>query len=174
MSRNVDLIICNHFQLWENISIASWETTCSVSKLILHRTARNLTMRNLFTSSFLFLVLNLIFTYTGYSCCASKQLCRFRNLRLSKLGRHVPLGQPIGGDITTFIRRHNTILHMGSTEASTISSVDVSEEFFLNGLSDVQRSIVTADLNNIRVQAGPGSGKTRWRFCENLAKFMSS
>ena len=32
---------------------------------------------------------------------------------------------------------------------------------FLDSLNEIQRHIVTADLSNIRVQAGPGSGKTR-------------
>lgn len=39
--------------------------------------------------------------------------------------------------------------------------VDFNDENYLHGLSSAQREIVTADLNNIRVQAGPGSGKTR-------------
>ena len=32
---------------------------------------------------------------------------------------------------------------------------------YMQSLNAVQRSIVSADLRNIRVQAGPGSGKTR-------------
>lgn len=131
------------------------------STFALFRATRMLTMRKIFTFSFIALVLNSILTFTGYLCYASQPLCRFRNLRLSKLGRYVPLYQSICGDIPKHLGRYLTTLHMGNTESSTSSSTDVNEEFFLNGLSDVQRSIVTADLNNIRVQAGPGSGKTR-------------
>jgi hypothetical protein len=118
-------------------------------------------MSNIFKFPFLAQVFNLILIFTAYLCYATQHLCRFRNLRPSKLGRNVSVGQSIGCDFTKFISRYNTRMHMRSTEASTSSSTDVDEEFFLNGLSDVQRSIVTADLNNIRVQAGPGSGKTR-------------
>jgi hypothetical protein len=39
--------------------------------------------------------------------------------------------------------------------------VDFHDENYLHGLSSAQRVIVTADLANIRVHAGPGSGKTR-------------
>lgn len=131
------------------------------STFALLRSTRKLTMRKIFTFSFIALVLNSILTFKGYSCYALQPPCRFRNLRLSKLGRYVPFYQSIGGDIPKHLGRYLTILHMGNTESSTSSSTDVNEEFFLNGLSDVQRSIVTADLNNIRVQAGPGSGKTR-------------
>ena len=38
---------------------------------------------------------------------------------------------------------------------------DFHDENYLHGLSSAQREIVTADLANIRVHAGPGSGKTR-------------
>jgi hypothetical protein len=131
------------------------------STFVLRRTLRKPTMSHFFTFSFLVLVFNLILTFTGFLCYASQRLCRFKNFRPSKLGRYAPLDQSIGCDFTKFISRYNTIMHMGNAEASTSSSADVDEEFFLNGLSDVQRSIVTADLNNIRVQAGPGSGKTR-------------
>lgn len=38
---------------------------------------------------------------------------------------------------------------------------EVYYDDFLHGLSGAQKDIVTADLASIRVQAGPGSGKTR-------------
>ena len=63
---------------------------------------------------------------------------------------------------------------MDSTQISTSSSIDADDELFLEGLSDMQRSIVTADLNNIRVQAGPGSGKTRWLLRRNSMEFSIS
>jgi hypothetical protein len=44
--------------------------------------------------------------------------------------------------------------------ASNIKA-DFHDENYLHGLSSAQREIVTADLANIRVHAGPGSGKTR-------------
>lgn len=44
--------------------------------------------------------------------------------------------------------------------ASNIKA-DFYEESYLHDLSSSQREIVTADLANIRVHAGPGSGKTR-------------
>lgn len=37
----------------------------------------------------------------------------------------------------------------------------VYNDDYLHGLSGAQKDIVTADLASIRVQAGPGSGKTR-------------
>ena len=38
---------------------------------------------------------------------------------------------------------------------------EVYNDDYLHGLSGAQKDIVTADLASIRVQAGPGSGKTR-------------
>ena len=47
----------------------------------------------------------------------------------------------------------------------TAESFEVSaytdDDPYMQSLNSVQRSIVGADLKNIRVQAGPGSGKTR-------------
>ena len=40
-------------------------------------------------------------------------------------------------------------------------SADTNDDPYMQSLNSVQRSIVGADLKNIRVQAGPGSGKTR-------------
>ena len=41
------------------------------------------------------------------------------------------------------------------------TDAEIYNDEYLQGLSSAQREIVTADLASIRVQAGPGSGKTR-------------
>ena len=45
------------------------------------------------------------------------------------------------------------------------STLVADDDLYIQSLNSVQRSIVSADLRNIRVQAGPGSGKTRWVNC---------
>ena len=56
--------------------------------------------------------------------------------------------------------RHSRSRNCQPLLASNIEA-DFYDENYLHGLSSAQREIVTADLTNIRVQAGPGSGKTR-------------
>ena len=47
------------------------------------------------------------------------------------------------------------------TVDSSEVKIDADDDPYMQSLNSVQRSIVAADLKNIRVQAGPGSGKTR-------------
>lgn len=60
--------------------------------------------------------------------------------------------------LTASILKSNNLPY--SSESIGIS-IDADDDPYLQSLNSVQRSIVAADLKNIRVQAGPGSGKTR-------------
>lgn len=48
-----------------------------------------------------------------------------------------------------------------ASNSDHLSFTNEDDDAFLDGLNEIQRQIVTADLMNTRVQAGPGSGKTR-------------
>ena len=56
-------------------------------------------------------------------------------------------------------RKDNFITCASNVDYQLDSNGD--DDTFLDSLNEIQRHIVTVDLNNIRVQAGPGSGKTR-------------
>ena len=55
--------------------------------------------------------------------------------------------------------KHNFITYASNIDDHLDSKSD--DDTYLDGLDEIQRHIVTEDLSNIRVQAGPGSGKTR-------------
>ena len=69
---------------------------------------------------------------------------------------------PSGLSTASFVLRSSQ--NVSPPNIRPLPKIDYSDDVsapFLQNLSEAQRSVVTAGIKNIRVQAGPGSGKTR-------------
>ena len=97
--------------------------------------------------------------YVRHATGSDRRVAYRRSSQYPKINDNLWIRSSFDMDRNELFRKDHFIT-CASTIDDQLDSIG-DDDPFLDSLNEIQRDIVTSDLSNIRVQAGPGSGKTR-------------